>query len=53
MHECLPILNTVEVYHRNHKKKFKSLCGFGAEFGGRCLKIRDVRIDFEQEVETT
>ena len=29
-------------YHRNHKN-FKSLY----DFGGRCLKIRDVSIDFE------
>ena len=31
-----------EEYHRNHKN-FKSLYGFG----GRCLKIRDVCMDFE------
>ena len=30
-------------YHRNHKKKFNSLYGFG----GHCLKIRDVCMDFE------
>ena len=30
-------------YHRNHKKKFKSL----HDFGGRCPKIRDVCMDFE------
>ena len=30
-------------YHGNHKKKIKSLYGFG----GRCLKIRDVCMDFE------
>ena len=32
-------------FHSCHKtdEKFKSLCGFG----GRCLKIRDVCMDFE------
>ena len=30
-------------YHGNQKKKNKSLYGFG----GRCLKIRDVCMDFE------
>ena len=30
-------------YHGNHKKKFKSLY----DLGGRCLKIRDVCMDFE------
>ena len=30
-------------YHGNHKKKIKNLNGFG----GRCLKIRDVCMDFE------
>ena len=29
--------------HKTDKKKFKSLYGFG----GRCLKIRDVCVDFE------
>ena len=29
--------------HRNHKKIQKSLYGFG----GRCLKIRDICMDFE------
>ena len=53
MHECLPILNSVEVYHRTKKKKSRVYVALGQSFGGRCLKIRDVRIDFEQEVETT
>ena len=30
-------------YHGNHKKKIKSLYGFG----GRCLRIRDVCTNFE------
>ena len=32
-------------YHENHKK-FKSLY----DFGGRCLQIRDVSMDFEQSL---
>ena len=30
-------------YHKNQKKTFKSLYGFG----GRCLNIKDVCMDFE------
>ena len=36
---CLPILMSITEIMKN----FKSLCGFG----GRCLKIRDVCMDFE------
>ena len=32
-----------KVYQDNHKKKIKSLY----DFGGHCLKIRDVCMDFE------
>ena len=39
----IPMLAHFKDYHGNHKKKFKSLYGFG----GRCLKIRVVCMDFE------
>ena len=39
----IAMLAHFKVYQGNHKKKIKSLY----DFGGRCLKIRGVCMDFE------